>query len=102
MNKLDEQSDAELLRQYRDEATDNDGEPFMAIYMRYRDTVRAELEAAGLLPADAENRVGAVFIRALNDPPQREGVPLRERLLALAREIGAADDWAPPERILND
>lgn len=96
MSTLDEQSDAELLRRYQDESVDDDGEPFMAIYMRYRDTVRAELEAARLSPADAENRVGAVFIRALNDPPQRDGVSLRESLLALAREIGAADDWAPP------
>lgn len=95
MSTLDEQSDAELLRRYQDESADDDGEPFMVIYMRYRDTVRAELEAAGLTPADAENRVGAVFIRALNDPPRRDGVSLRERLLALAHEIGAADDWAP-------
>jgi hypothetical protein len=92
---LDEQSDEELLRRNQDDATDNDGEPFMAIYMRYRDTVRAALEAAGLSPADAENRVGAVFIQALNDPPQRDGVLLRERLLALARDIEVSDDWHP-------
>jgi hypothetical protein len=91
---LDEQSDEELLRRYQDDATDNDGEPFMAIYMRYRDTVRA-VEAAELSPADAENRVGAVFIQALNDPPQRDGVLLRERLLALARDIEVSDDWHP-------
>jgi hypothetical protein len=95
MSTLDEQSDAELLRRYQDESADDDGEPFMAIYMRYRDTVRTELEAGGLSPADAENRVGAVFIRALNDSPQRDEVPLRERLFALAREIGGADDWHP-------
>ena len=37
MSKLDEQSDAELLRLYRDEAADSDGEPFVTIYMRYRE-----------------------------------------------------------------
>jgi hypothetical protein len=92
---LDEQSDEELLRRYQDESADDDGEPFMAISMRYRDTVRAALEAAGLSPPDAENCVGAVFIRALNDPPQRDEVPLRERLFALARAIGGADNWHP-------
>lgn len=92
---LDEQSDEELLRRYQDESADDDGEPFMAIYMRYRDTVRVELEAAGLSPADAENRVGAVFIRALNDPPQRDECRCESDCFALAREIGGADDWHP-------
>lgn len=61
------------MRRYNDE-TDDDGEPVRAIYMRYRDIVRSELEAAGLSPVDAETRVGAVFIQALNDPPQRDGI----------------------------
>ncbi len=95
MCTLDEHSDAELLRRYHDESADNDGEPFMAIYMRYRDIVRAALEATGLSPADAENRVGSVFIQALNDPARRDGVSFRERLLALAREIGADQHWQP-------
>jgi hypothetical protein len=95
MSKLDEQSDEELLRQYRDETADNDGEPFMAIYMRYRERVRAELEAAGLSPADAEIRVGSVFIQAMNDP-RGDGLSLRERLLALARVVGADPHWQPP------
>jgi hypothetical protein len=66
----------------------------MAIYMGYREAVRAALEATGLSPADAQNRVGSVFIRALNER-QRDGVALRERLLALAREIGADQHWQP-------
>jgi hypothetical protein len=94
MSTLDEPSDEELLRRYHDESADDDGEPFMAIYMRYREAVRAALEAAGLSPADAENRVGSVFIRALNER-ERDGVSLRERLLALAREIGADQHWQP-------
>lgn len=95
MSKLDEQSDEELLRLYRDEAVDNDGEHFMAIYMRYRERVRSELEAAGLSPADAESRVGSVFIQALNDPKPDE-ITLCERLLALARAVGADPHWQPP------
>lgn len=95
MSKLDEQSDEELLRQYRDETADNDGEPFMAIYMRYRERIRAELERAGLSPADAEIRVGTVFIQAMNDP-REDGVSLRESLLALARAVGADPHWQPP------
>jgi hypothetical protein len=67
MSTDDEPSDAELLRRYNHESTDDDGEPFMAIYMRYRDVVRSELEAAGLSPVDAETRAGAVFIQTLND-----------------------------------
>jgi hypothetical protein len=95
MSTLDEQSDAELLRRYQDESADDDGEPFMAIYMRYRERVRAELEAAGLSPADAESRVGSVFIQALNDP-QPDLITLCERLLALARAVGADPHWQPP------
>jgi hypothetical protein len=95
MSKFDEQSDDQLLRLYRDEAVDNDGEPFMAIYMRYRQRVRAELEASGLSPADAESRVGSVFIQAMNNP-RDDGLSLRERLLALARAIGADPHWQPP------
>jgi hypothetical protein len=95
MSTLDDQSDAELLRRYHDESADDDGEPFMAIYMRYREAVRAALEAAGLSAADAENRVGAVFIRALNERERDGRVFLRERLLALAREIGSDQHWQP-------
>jgi hypothetical protein len=95
MNNLDGQSDEELLRQYRDDAADSDGEPFMAIYMRYRQRVRAELEAAGLSPADAESRVGSVFIQAMNDSRQ-DGLTLRERLLTLARAIGTDPYWQRP------
>jgi hypothetical protein len=95
MSRLDEESDEELLRWYQDESTDHNGEPFMVIYMRYREPVRAEMEAAGLTPADAESRVGAVFIRAMNDA-QSDGVTLRERLVALARALAADPEWHPP------
>ncbi len=53
------------------------------------------MEAAGLSPADAERRVGTVFVRAL-DPPEGPpaGVDLRELLMSVARQVAADSGWA--------
>jgi hypothetical protein len=88
-------SDDELLRRYLGDEADDDGETFIAIYTRHRVAVRAELEAAGLPPQEAENRVGTVFIRALDQHPDSAELSLRDRLLVLAREV-ARDPERPP------
>lgn len=87
--------DDELLRRYLADEPDDDGETFMAIYTRHRLAVRAELEAAGLPPQEAENRVGAVFMRALDQHPDSAELSLRDRLLVLAREVAQEHDWTP-------
>lgn len=91
----DDLSDDELLRRYLADDENDDGETFIAIYTRYRVPVREELEAAGLPPQDAENRVGTVFIRALDQRPDLPVGSLRERLLALAREVAQDPNWTP-------
>ncbi|HEX6749059.1 MAG TPA: hypothetical protein VF092_17300 [Longimicrobium sp.] len=93
---LDGFSDDELLRRCIGEPADDDGETFLAIYTRWREPVRRELEDAGLDPHEAENRLGTVFIRAL-DPDERipATVPLHERLKRFAREVASDPDWTP-------
>ena len=93
--KAEDLSDDELLRRYLGDEPDDDGETFMAIYTRHRLAVRAELEAAGLLPQEAENRVGTVFIRALDERSDSAELSLRDRLLALAREVAQDPEWTP-------
>jgi hypothetical protein len=75
---------------------DDDGEAFLAVYTRWRDAVRKELESAGLSPREAENRLGTVFIRAL-DPDQQipATIPLQERLMRFANEVAADPEWVP-------
>jgi hypothetical protein len=81
-------SDTDLLRRWLVEA--DEGETFLTIYGRFRQEVREALEAAGLQPMEAEDRVGAVFARAEATrhelPPE---TPLRHRLLAVARGVAA-------------
>ena len=93
---LDDVSDDELLRRCVGSPVDDDGEAFLAVYTRWRDRVRNELESAGLSPREAENRLGTVFIRAL-DPDQQipATTPLQERLMRFAREVAADTEWAP-------
>jgi hypothetical protein len=93
---LDDVSDDELLRRCVGDPVDDDGEAFLAIYTRWRDPVRNELESVGLSPREAEDRLGTVFIRAL-DPDQQipATMPLQERLMRFAREVAADAEWAP-------
>jgi hypothetical protein len=93
---LDGLSDDELLRRCVGDPADDDGEAFLAVYTRWRDPVRNELESAGLSAREAENRLGTVFIRAL-DPDQKipATMALQERLMRFAREVAADTEWAP-------
>lgn len=70
------------------------GEAFIGIYTRYRDTMRSAMEEAGLSGSEAENRVGSVFIRAL-DAGDARPIPLRTRLEEAARAVAADPDWKP-------
>lgn len=88
-------SDAELLRAYLDPATDDDGEAFNTIYCRYRDEVRRTLELEGLPPREAENRVGSVFIKALDVEPSDSLPSLPDLLRTVAREVAHDSDWTP-------
>lgn len=45
------------------ELSSEEGESWLRFYGEHREAVRAALEAAGLLPGEAERRVGAVFAR---------------------------------------
>lgn len=87
----DSVSDTDLLRRWLVEV--DEGETFLTIYGRFRQEVREALEAAGLQPMDAEDRVGAVFARVeatLHELPPE--TPLRHRLLAVARDVAADVD----------
>jgi hypothetical protein len=99
MNKPAEQadarSDAELLRAYLDPAAGDDGVAFNTIYCRYRDEVRQCLERDGLSAEEAENRVGSVFIRALDREPDDVPASLRELLLGVAHQVARDQHWAP-------
>jgi len=93
---LNEPSDEELLRRYRETDNDDGGEAFITIYTRYRDLVRAELEGAGLEPRVAEERMGSVFIRAVDADDVSDGnQSFRERLLGIARTVARDPTWAP-------
>jgi hypothetical protein len=67
------------------------GEAFIVIYTRYRDTMRSTMEAAGLSSREAENRVGSVFMRAL-DANDGNPLPLRVRLKEAAQAVAADPD----------
>lgn len=93
---LDELPDEELKRRWTDEAMEDAGHVFIAIYTRYRQAVRDELESAGGLTAlDAEARIGSVFLRA-HDSAAVQHQPLREVLLTMAREVAHDANWSPP------
>jgi hypothetical protein len=89
--------DNELLRRYRTPGTETvAAEAFIEIYRRYRARARNALEAEGLDRREAEQRLGAVFIRALDrraDIPA--GMPLAELLMKAAREVATDPDWMP-------
>jgi hypothetical protein len=90
-------SDEELLRRWLDDSLEDSGETFIAIYTRFRGMVREEMERTGLVPHEAEQRVGSVFIRAEDT---RESMPaetsLRDRLVTVAREVARDTNWSPP------
>lgn len=90
-------SDGELLAQWLNERDDDDGAASVAVFIRYRELVRTELERTGLVPLEAVKRVGTVFFIAHGSRPDiPDETPLRERLLAVAREVGNDPDWSPP------
>lgn len=92
--RLDDLPDEELRRRWTDENFEDAGHLFIAIYNRYRQPVRDELEAAGLTPRDAEERVGSVFLRAQESASA--GGSLREVLLTVARAVARDSNWSPP------
>lgn len=91
---LDGLPDEELRRRWTDEDFEDAGHLFIAIYNRFRQGVRDELEAAGLTPVDAEARVGSVF--QLAQESASAGGPLREVLLTVARAVARDTNWSPP------
>jgi hypothetical protein len=89
--------DAELLRQWLDDTYEDAGATSVAVFIRYRELVRTELERTGLAPLDAVKRVGTVFLRAQGSRPDIPAdTPRRERLLIVTRAIGNDPDWSPP------
>jgi hypothetical protein len=70
----------------RSDYNPEDAETFLAIYRRYRDAVREEMERVGLSAVAAEQEVGAVFFDAMKAvvalPPD---APLGPHLFAFAR-----------------
>jgi hypothetical protein len=86
-------SDEELWSAYVGGDPRASGEAFIGIYRRYRDTMRSTMEAAGLSGREAERRVGAVFMRAL-DANDGRVLPLRVRLEEAARAVAADPDWS--------
>jgi hypothetical protein len=91
-----EPSDTDLLSAWLSEEEDGagTGEAFLVVYSRYRVAVHDEMVQAGLERREAENRVGSVFLRA-QDAPVPPDTPLRERLMAVAREVAADPHWKP-------
>ena len=85
-------SDEELWHAYNGDDAAGSGEAFIRIYTRYRDHMRSTMEAAGLSEGEAENRVGAAFIRALEEHGGAD-IPLRTRLEESARRVAADPNW---------
>lgn len=87
----DPRTDVELLHAYRE--GDEDGRALPEIYRRHRDKVLQVLEDEGLPPREADDRIGAVFLRALSRDSSSE--PLRETLCDEARAVAHDPDWLP-------
>jgi hypothetical protein len=85
----DTRPDAELLRAYRDPDNDDDGRALNTIYFRHRDEVVRALADEGLSVDVSDERVGEVFLRALNgetvDSPLAE--LLRDAAHAVAHDL---------------
>lgn len=80
-------SDGELLARWLDEANDDAGVASMAVFICYRDAVRSELERMGLAPLHAVGEVRSVFHKAQEERTDLAHLPLRERLITVAREV---------------
>jgi hypothetical protein len=86
--------DDDLRRRYLADDPNDNGETFIAIYVRYRDRMRSAMQQYGLAAVVAERRVGAVFIagmecmRAAGEAER----PLVEYLLDAAR-AAADSEW---------
>lgn len=89
----DPRSDDELLRAYRDPEMDDDGGASASIFHRHRDAVLQLLLDEGLASEEAEERIGMVFLRALNREHADE--PLRVLLRMEAGEVAHDPDWRP-------
>lgn len=95
---VDSWSDDDLQRAWFDDEEEDDGLAFNEVYRRYRNIVRDEMQRAGLGFADAEKRVGSVFLQAryeTEDIPMNTG--LGDRLLSVARRVAADANWMPPK-----
>jgi hypothetical protein len=90
---LDSRSDDELLRAYRDPEMDDDGCALTSIFHRHRDAVLQLLLDEGLANGEAEERIGMVFLRALNREHADE--PLHDLLRMEAAEVVRDPDWRP-------
>jgi hypothetical protein len=74
-----------------------DGSAFLSLYMRHRDGVRAELEAAGLSTREAEARINEVFVWMMDGRSEADrSRPLADTLRDLARVVAEipGDTWA--------
>lgn len=87
-------SDDELRRRYLADDPDDNGETFIAIYVRYRDQIRLAMQQHGLSLAMAERRVGSVFIRGMELMREAgEARPLVDHLLDAARAAAGDPEW---------
>lgn len=89
----DPRSDDELLRAYRDPEMDNDGCALTSIFRRHKDAVLELLRDEGLATEAAEERIGMVFLRALNREHADE--PLDDLLRMEAAQVARDPDWRP-------
>jgi hypothetical protein len=80
-------SDGELLARWLDQADDDGGASSLAVFMRYRDAVRSELERMGLAPLHAVQEVSSVFHKAREERADLARLSLHDRLMTVAREV---------------
>jgi hypothetical protein len=96
----DPRSDQELVRLYHSPELDLDGRALQTIYRRHADAVVTALQADGLSEPQAEECVGAVFLRALNCAAV--DVPLGDLLLSEARAVAQESNRVNPEPLRAD
>ena len=89
----DARSDDDLLRAYRDTEQDDDGRALLTIFTRYRGEALQTLMEEGLSQHEAEERLGAVFLRGLNR--EDSDLPLRDLLVSEARVVAHDPAWMP-------
>jgi hypothetical protein len=80
-------SDDELLVRWLNEANDDGGAASIAVFIRYREAVRLELERLGLSPLGAVQQVSTVFHKSQEERADLAPLSLRERLITVAREV---------------